>query len=591
MDKLIIKPNTINFQELVYGNSDQLTLNFKSKMINKLESNFTEFQTRWFIANVYAFLMYHSTKDFPINIDTIYKLIGFANKANAKRALINNFTKDEDYKINVIPRDEALIKPGQNEEIIMLNIDTFKSLCMIVKTDKAKEIRKYYVKLENIFNEIVNEERLEYENKQKELENNRKELENTNKLLIKQNESDRHYVLLNRYARTRSLVYIIKVKSYKDGSFVVKIGHSSIGLELRYNRHKYSYEEAIILDCFKVDKSSEFESYIHTHIYDCICLDLPGHETERELFLIKSLKDYNQLIFHINENQNLFNYTDSVDITDLQKEVKRLQNENQNINNPINNSIDITFFNKVIDNQNNMLKIINNMNINQIKLENIITTISNTKNPIQEYNTIIKPTQGPKVVQINAQDLKVYKIYETIIELLNSDALINRNSLKRAIEKKSIYKNYRWMFINRDQDVKNIIIEKTNENEEARQVGYIAKLNKYKTEIINVYYSMQSAVEKNGKIQRSDSQYILYEQCSLDLRYKFEQKYGKPLLYQNGIGKYNENNCLINEFASKQDCFRKVNISRALLDKIIKEKSIYNGFIYKYIGKKIEMVN
>jgi hypothetical protein len=93
-------------------------------MIDKLETNFTEFQSRWFIANVYAFLMYHSTKDFPISIDTIYKLIGFANKANAKRALINNFIKDEDYKINVIPRDEASIKPGQNEETIMLNIDT-----------------------------------------------------------------------------------------------------------------------------------------------------------------------------------------------------------------------------------------------------------------------------------------------------------------------------------------------------------------------------------------------------------------------------------------------------------------------------------
>jgi hypothetical protein len=132
MDNLNIKPNTINFQELVNGNTDKLTINFKSKMIDKLETNFTEFQSRWFIANVYAFLMYHSTKDFPINIDTIYKLIGFANKANAKRALINNFTKDEDYKINInndkdgkgvfILRDENL--GGRPDETIMLNIDT-----------------------------------------------------------------------------------------------------------------------------------------------------------------------------------------------------------------------------------------------------------------------------------------------------------------------------------------------------------------------------------------------------------------------------------------------------------------------------------
>ena len=36
----------------------------------------------------------------------------------------------------------------------MLNIDTFKSLCMLAKTDKGKEIRRYYVKLENIHNKI-----------------------------------------------------------------------------------------------------------------------------------------------------------------------------------------------------------------------------------------------------------------------------------------------------------------------------------------------------------------------------------------------------------------------------------------------------
>jgi phage anti-repressor protein len=51
----------------------------------------------------------------------------------------------------------------------MLNIDTFKNLCMIAKTDKGKEIRNYYVKLENIYNKIIKEE---IENKDELLENN-----------------------------------------------------------------------------------------------------------------------------------------------------------------------------------------------------------------------------------------------------------------------------------------------------------------------------------------------------------------------------------------------------------------------------------
>jgi hypothetical protein len=41
---------------------------------------------------------YHQTKDFPINLEDIFKMIGFANKGNAKRTLENNFTKEDGIK-------------------------------------------------------------------------------------------------------------------------------------------------------------------------------------------------------------------------------------------------------------------------------------------------------------------------------------------------------------------------------------------------------------------------------------------------------------------------------------------------------------
>lgn len=75
-------------------------------------------------------------------------------------------------------------------------------------------------------------------------------------------------------------------------------------------------------------------------------------------------------------------------------------------------------------------------------------------------------------------------------------------------------------------------------------------------------------------------------QCNNILR----EKYGKPLLYKNGVGQFDINDNLIKDFASKQDCFRKVNISRLLLDNLIKEQNRLNGFIYKYIGKKSKVI-
>lgn len=39
---------------------------------------------------------------------------------------------------------------GRPEETILLNIDTFKNLCIIAKTENGKKIRKYYYKLEEL---------------------------------------------------------------------------------------------------------------------------------------------------------------------------------------------------------------------------------------------------------------------------------------------------------------------------------------------------------------------------------------------------------------------------------------------------------
>ncbi len=63
--------------------------------------------------------------------------MGFKHKANAKRTLKNNFTENEDYKITLLRKDERKNEGSFNEETIMLNIDTFKNMCMLVKTENT----------------------------------------------------------------------------------------------------------------------------------------------------------------------------------------------------------------------------------------------------------------------------------------------------------------------------------------------------------------------------------------------------------------------------------------------------------------------
>jgi phage anti-repressor protein len=112
---------------------------------------------------------YHATNDYPINLNDVFKMIGFANKGNAMKTIKSNFVENEDYKTLLFRTEKQKDTDetrGRKEETIMLNIDTFKNLCMIAKTERGKEIRRYYVKLENIYNEIIKEE-LEENKKEK----------------------------------------------------------------------------------------------------------------------------------------------------------------------------------------------------------------------------------------------------------------------------------------------------------------------------------------------------------------------------------------------------------------------------------------
>src|SRR5215203_121462 len=130
-----IKSNSIDFVSLINNDANLQILNdnLYSKIVEKMKHEFTEEQQQWYMANMYMYLHYHPIDEYPINLENIWKIIGFANKWNAKRTLENNFIENDDYTF-FIRREESLIG-GRPKETIMLNIDTFKNLCMLAKTD------------------------------------------------------------------------------------------------------------------------------------------------------------------------------------------------------------------------------------------------------------------------------------------------------------------------------------------------------------------------------------------------------------------------------------------------------------------------
>ena len=121
----------------------KLSTTYQNKLLTKIKTKFTENEQQIFVASFYGFLNYDSKMDFVIDLDDVWKWVGFSNKAHSKHLLEKNFIIAKDYKLLLTkPGEQRMhIKGGHNKEIIMLNVATFKKFCLKAGTKKADERR------------------------------------------------------------------------------------------------------------------------------------------------------------------------------------------------------------------------------------------------------------------------------------------------------------------------------------------------------------------------------------------------------------------------------------------------------------------
>ncbi len=563
---------------------------YQSKLVEKVKQNFTNYEQQMFLSSFYCYLKHDSKKDFVIDLDNVWKWLDFSQKYNAKCVLEKHFHINKDYK-SFAPATSGAKKDtrgGHNKEIIMLNIETFKKFCLKAGTKKADEIHDYFIKLENILFDITKEESEQLKKQILQLENKNRETEDK---LIKQKELDNEKFLLKEYATSGPLVYIIKVKTFENGLYIIKIGESRKGVQNRYNEHKNKYDECLLLHCVQVDKSREFEQFLHSHkdIHSTKVSNLIGHEKENELFLIGGHLTYQILLKIINENVDNYNYK----VRELLLEIDNLKLKNSG---------------KIINNNDELLKELINTNkllTNKVtSLENSIQIIINKLN-VQETKVVTgfnqqMPHLGPRLQKINPETLQLVKVYESVTEAMNEDKNIKRPSISKAVEENTIYCGFRWLLVERNLDPN--IIHKINPTKHSnlQNIGYVAKLNATKSEILNVYLDRKTAAKLNNyqsisaldnpvknNVITNNHYYMLYDNCDKNLIDKFEEKNGPPMLYKNGVGQYDLNLRLMREFKCKYDCIRELKMSDKTLTKALLNNIPYNNYYYKELDSKL----
>jgi hypothetical protein len=213
-------------------------------------------------------------------------------------------------------------------------------------------------------------------------------------------------------------------------------------------------------------------------------------------------------------------------------------------------------------------------------------------------------TVGPRLQKINPETMKIIKVYESVAECLKEyNFKVKRPSIDKAVKENTVYNGFRWAFVDRNEDPN--ILHSINPTKETKiqNLGYIAKMNKEKTEIINVYLDRKSAASLNGYTSSSaldtpvknvaltnGNYYMLYDSCPEKTISNFEQQHGEPLLYKDGIGQYTEDNQLIKEFVCKYDCIKQLKMSDKTLAKALDKNVLYNNSYFKRIGSKVKYV-
>jgi hypothetical protein len=582
----------IDIVELIETNPlTKLSSSYNNKLLIKIKDNFTENQQQLLITSFYCWLNYHPINDFIIDLDNIWKWLGFSQKDNAKRLLEKNFILEKDYK-SFHKKEEQKGRGGSNKETILLNIKTFKLFCLKSGTKKADDIHNYFIKLEEMLHQTIHEESQELKLQLEQIKQTQ-EIDRKKFLLL-----EREKLLLREFTTNVSIVYIIKVKSFENGQYIVKIGESRKGIHGRYTEHKTNYGEIILLDCFKISKSREFEKFLHHHptIRPNRVNDLEGHEKEVELFLIGKDLSYDMLLKIINDNIN--SYKD-----ENERIIEKLMNKmttDTTPTTPTATTVEIKsdILQKILENQIEMSKQIQSLEKTN---KEILEKISHSQSKPATKLNVLPNTVSHKLQQINPETMTIIKVYDTVAQcLIEHNYRMKRPSIEKAIKENRIYNGFLWAYVDKEKDP-NIIHHPIQINPSRPQNnGYIAKVNKDQTEIIAVYLDRKTASLQNGyksssaldnpvknKTLANDYYYILYDKCEKHLIQQFVEKNGEPILYKYGVGYFDFNRSLEQEFVCKYDCIKQMKISDKTLAKVLDKDVLYNNHYFMTLPEKL----
>lgn len=578
-------------------NRDELFQLMKEQMNTEQEQIFME--------SHYLYLQ-HGTDNtkFVVDFDNVWKNVDFTQKVNAKRLLEKHFTEQIDYKKLKLSETNAnyydnlalllgrascadTVWGGQNKETIFLTVDCFKNFCMIASTPKAKTVRSYYIKMENIMHEY-------FKTTSRELQTTLHLAKSALKNSIRETAMKRHEVLIESN-KNKCVVYFCMIKLHEDGSFILKIGEST-DIKNRIDALSCDFGVAVIvLDIFHCENSLRFEKFLHNSAeivkYKYNMLEHKNKKLSTEAYRIPNQKEYDNIVKFTRSELSKYN---SIEMMKLRIEEKRIDL--------------ISSLIPLCKNHDEIMNI-----LNTIKTPFATDTTLDTDKPIvcEDTNVYSKQEEpsSEKIASSNGPIVQIYhkdnlnKVVQVFASITEATRIFNYNNLtasftavKNAYRHKTLYLEHRWHFITDRQAVD---LEKARDIgatvvTQERNQGRVAMLNIDKTKIIKVFRLSKDAAKDilqhpsamccaiKHSTPLNNYYWFRWENVASTLQNEFLQSNPLPVKHHNVRGtKINllqpNTNEIIKIFTSYTEIQKELKISVRKIKELIESNESYNG--------------
>ena len=443
------------------------------------------------------------------------------------------------------------------------------------------------------------------------------------KKLLKHNyDLNNHKTFLKAFDK-KNVVYICKFKNIDD-KLLVKIGSSQdVKQRISHINNAYDNIEPSILDIIEIDNHIKFETFLHNHEFIkkyYYPFQNKENKISKETYLVNE-EECKEFIKIINNHKNLFINIDkdyelkkeelalekmklTIEIENIKQKKLEAEIELENIKQK-KAEIElkkIELENNNIEKNNLILSTDKNIIDDEIESESdsdiIDLTTCNYK--LKKRNNGIKI---PKVYQYNPDNLYNYiKEFDSPAdverELIHLE--ISPSCLRLASKNNTIYKNYRWLFINRNEKLPEKIPDTEINKHKSTSIQYIAMIDIKKTRILEVYPSQKDAVEARNMKSRSFTRAIdqksvssghyweYFDKCSDEMKNEFLSKSKLPEKKLSSCGKIVQQidaktNEILKTYHSNREVIKKFQMSSNTLKNISKTGEIHNGYIWKII--------